>query len=52
LQPGALQWAPLHSKAVVAADASNYTVLSVGLDGSLKVRPMREQKFGWKRRQK
>jgi hypothetical protein len=38
LQPGALQWAALHSKAVAAVDASSYVVLSVGLDGALKVR--------------
>jgi hypothetical protein len=37
LQPGALQWAALHSEAAVAVDASNYTVVSVSLDGSLKV---------------
>jgi hypothetical protein len=37
LQPGGLQWAALHTQAAVAIDASNYTVLSVGLDGSLKV---------------
>lgn len=38
LQQGALQWAAVHSKPVVSVDASSYTVLSVSIDRSLKVR--------------
>lgn len=35
---GALQWAAVHSKGVVALAASSYTAVSVGLDGYMKVR--------------
>lgn len=35
---GALQWAAVHQKAVVALAASSYTAVSAGLDGYLKVR--------------
>lgn len=35
---GALQWAAVHQKAVVALAASSYTAVSAGLDGYMKVR--------------
>jgi hypothetical protein len=37
-EPGALQWVQLHGQAVAAIAASNFVVVSVGLEGSLKVR--------------
>eukprot|EP00879_Flechtneria_rotunda_P012714 GHRR01013277.1.p1 GENE.GHRR01013277.1~~GHRR01013277.1.p1 ORF type:complete len:1835 (+),score=708.37 GHRR01013277.1:594-6098(+) len=37
LQPGAQQWVAAHSKPVVAVDACNYTAVSLGLDGMLRV---------------
>jgi hypothetical protein len=37
VEPGALQWAPVHSGRVLAVAASGLTAVSVGADGYMKV---------------